>query len=144
MASDAAVISFVLGGARFNGGSLLDIARWVENGLPLDSLDRVMRLVAPDDAKFVAAIIPKAALTRCRDLRNGSLSVEEGDKVYRLAKVWAMAVRVWGDEADGLEFLRRPHPMLNSRPPRRVAVGSAAGADAVINVIGRGAYGGTA
>ncbi|MFN3592128.1 MAG: antitoxin Xre/MbcA/ParS toxin-binding domain-containing protein, partial [Thermaurantiacus sp.] len=72
----------------------------------------------------------------------GTLSVEEGNKVARLAKVWAMAMRVWGDEEDAREFLRRPHPMLDGRMPRDVAAASDPGADAVVNLIGGGAYGG--
>lgn len=154
MASDVAVISDLLvGGASVQPkargrkppaqtGSLLDVARRVENGLPLSALDRVVAFVAPDDARFATKIVPKATLSRRRTSPDSALSVEESNKVARLAKVWAAAVRVWKDEADAREFLRRPHPMLDVRAPREIAVASDPGADAVVNVIGRGAYGG--
>ncbi|MBL8658882.1 MAG: DUF2384 domain-containing protein [Rhodospirillales bacterium] len=142
MASDVAMISNILGGSTFEADSLLDIAHRVETGLPLAALDRVVRFVAPDDAHFVGTIVPRATLSRRRASPKGALSAEESNKVARLAKVWAMAMRVWDDEADAREFLRRPHPMLEGRPPREVAVASDLGTDAVINVMGRGAYGG--
>ena len=142
MAADVAAISFILSGDAPKPLSLLGVARLVETGLPLAALDRVVRAVAPDDASFIASIVPKATLSRRRAAASGTLSAEESNKVARLAKVWAMAVRVWNDEADARAFLRRPHPMLEGRPPRDVAVASDPGADAVANIIGRGAYGG--
>ena len=142
MSADITLISDILGGASFKIGSLLDLARRVENGLPLAALDRVAHRLAPGDARFAATIIPKATLSRRRSTPNGALSVEESNRLARLAKVWAMALRIWGDEADAREFLRRPHPLLEGRPPREVALASDPGADAVVNVIGRGAYGG--
>ena len=145
MASDIALIASVIGGGPSKGGnkgSLLDIAERVERGLPIAALNRIMAFVAPDDGGFIARIVPKATLSRRRASEAGRLSVEEGNKVARLAKVWAMAMRVWDDEESAREFLRRPHPMLDGRAPREVAVASDPGADAVVNLIGRGAYGG--
>lgn len=142
MAADVVTLSRILAGDPPQPASLLGIARLVETGLPLAALDRVLRAVAPDDARFVASIVPKATLTRRRATPSGALSAEESNKVARLAKVWAMALSVWKDEDDAREFLSRPHPMLEGRPPREVAVGSDPGADAVVNIIGRGAYGG--
>jgi len=142
MATDVATISSILGGSTCEVGSLLDIAHRVETGLPLSALDRVVQCVAPGEARFVGTIVPNATLSRRRSSPKGALSVEESNKVARLAKVWAMALRLWDDEADAREFLRRPHPMLEGRAPRDVAVASGPGADAVINVMGRGAYGG--
>jgi len=142
MASSAATISVMLGAPKARSGSLFEIARTVEAGLPVSALDRVVGFVAPDDAGFVTRVVPKATLTRRRASEDQTLSVEESNKVARLAKVWAMAMRVWGDEADARAFLRRPHPMLDGRAPRDVALASDPGADAVINLIGGGAYGG--
>ena len=63
MAADVAAISFILSGDAPKPLSLLGIARLVETGLPLAALDRVVRAVAPDDASFVARIVPKATLS---------------------------------------------------------------------------------
>ncbi len=132
----------ILTSDRLSGGSPFEIARRVERGLPVAALDQMVQLVAPEDARFSASIVPKATLSRRRKTPHGRLSVEEGNKVARLAKVWDFAISVWGDAASAAEFLRRPHPMLDGRPPRDVVVASDPGADAVINLMGRGAYGG--
>ncbi len=142
MAADATSIFSILSDEAPGATSLLGMARLVEAGLPLTALDRMVRAIAPNDANFVATIVPKATLSRRRAAMAGTLSAEESNKVARLAKVWAMAMRVWGNEADARTFLSRPHPMLEGRPPRDVAVASDPGADAVMNIIGRGAYGG--
>lgn len=142
MPTEAATISRILGAPRARSGSLFDIARTVEAGLPVAALERVVGFVAPDDAGFATRLVPKATLSRRRASEAGTLSVEESNKVARLAKVWAMAMRVWGDEEDARAFLRRPHPMLDGRAPRDVAAASDPGADAVVNLIGGGAYGG--
>ncbi len=142
MAADGATVLSILSDEDPGATSLLGIARLVEAGLPLAALDRMVRAVAPDDPGFVASIVPKATLSRRRSGASGTLSAEESNKVARLAKVWAMAMRVWDDEDDARAFLGRPHPMLEGRKPREVAVGSDPGADAVINIMGRGAYGG--
>jgi len=142
MVGDVNSIFTILSDEAPGATSLLGMARLVEAGLPLSALDRMVRAVAPNDASFVASIVPKATLSRRRAAAAGTLSAEESNKVARLAKVWAMAMRVWNDEADARAFLSRPHPMLEGRPPRDVAVASDPGADAVMNIIGRGAYGG--
>jgi putative toxin-antitoxin system antitoxin component (TIGR02293 family) len=142
MTADVATLLSILGEARPTSGSLLDAARRVESGLPLSALERLADVVAPDEGRFLSTIVPKATLSRRRAAAGSTLSAEESNKVARLAKVWAMALQVWGEEADAREFLRRPHPLLDGRAPREVALASDPGADAVINVIGRGAYGG--
>jgi putative toxin-antitoxin system antitoxin component (TIGR02293 family) len=140
MDTELETIGKLLSGGAARPGSILDIVHKVEGGLPVAALDRVVGKVAPDDGGFAVTIVPKATLTRRRAASR--LNVDESNKVARLAKVWAMALRVWGDERDAQEFLRRPHPMLEGRAPREVTVSSEPGADAVMNLIGRGAYGG--
>jgi putative toxin-antitoxin system antitoxin component (TIGR02293 family) len=142
MPSDIATLSSLIAGPRVATDTLVDIARRVERGLPLAALERVVARVAPGDKAFETNIVPKATLSRRRASEGGSLSAEESNKVARLAKVFAMALSVWDDEDAAREFLRRPHPMLDGRAPRDVALGSDPGADAVVNLIGRGAYGG--
>jgi putative toxin-antitoxin system antitoxin component (TIGR02293 family) len=142
MAADVTTTLSILSDDKPGATSLLGMARLVEAGLPLAALDRMVRAAAPNDASFVASIVPKATLSRRRAAASGTLSAEESNKVARLAKVWAMAMRVWNDEADARTFLSRPHPMLEGRSPRDLAVASDPGADAVMNIIGRGAYGG--
>ena len=51
---------------------------------------------------------------------------------------------IYHDEDKAREFLTRRHPMLKDQKSLDVALESGAGADMVINLLGRGAYGGGA
>jgi putative toxin-antitoxin system antitoxin component (TIGR02293 family) len=122
-------------------GSPLALADRVEAGLSVDAVDRIARMLAPHDAAFKYRIVPKATLERRRKARS-RLTTEEGDRVARLGKVYEMAVSIYRDVDKAREFLARPHVMLESRAPLEVALATGPGADAVVNLLGRAAYGG--
>ncbi|HAE48472.1 antitoxin Xre/MbcA/ParS toxin-binding domain-containing protein [Tistrella mobilis] len=123
------------------GSGFALIAR-IEEGLPLDTLERVVRLVAPDDARFKYRLVPKATYERRKASK--VLSPEQGTRVARLAKVWSAAVDVWRDEAAARDFLFRPHPMLEDELPVDVVLRSEFGAELVIDILGRLKYGSAA
>jgi putative toxin-antitoxin system antitoxin component (TIGR02293 family) len=60
----------------------------------------------------------------------------------RVAKVYAIALDIFHDPAKVRDFLWRPHMMLDNKAPLEVALATGPGADAVINLLGRAAYGG--
>jgi putative toxin-antitoxin system antitoxin component (TIGR02293 family) len=62
----------------------------------------------------------------------------------RVAKVFEMATAIFGDERKARDFLGRPHVMLDNAAPLDVALATGPGADAVVNLLGRAAYGGGA
>jgi putative toxin-antitoxin system antitoxin component (TIGR02293 family) len=120
----------------------------VEDGLPLESLDRVMHAVAPSDTKFAFRIVPRATLARRRhinaaaqDRAEGRLSREEGARLVRLACVWAMAIDVWGTEDEARRFMFTPHPLLHGRPPVDVVLENELGRPVVEGLLGRLQYG---
>ncbi len=127
-------------GVREAPRSRLELADSIAAGLPVEALDRLAGIVAPDDRSFKYRLVPKATLERRARSAQG-LSVDEGDRVARLAKVFAMGLDVFHDEELTRDFLRRPHAMLEGRLPLDVALGTGPGADAVIDLLGRGAYG---
>jgi putative toxin-antitoxin system antitoxin component (TIGR02293 family) len=120
--------------------SLIKRSDEVAIGLPFAEFESTMNLVAPGGTEFMIPIIPKATLARRR--KRQRLSTEESDRLIRLQKVWDFAIFVWDDVEHAQAFLSRPHPMLGGQVPREMAVISDPGADAVINLIGGGAYGG--
>lgn len=61
----------------------------------------------------------------------------------RLATVFGSALDLYKDPAKARDFLRRPHPMLDGRVPLDVALATGPGAELVVNVLGRAAYGGS-
>jgi putative toxin-antitoxin system antitoxin component (TIGR02293 family) len=121
---------------------VLGLAYSVQKGLPVSALDRVAGRVSPDNIRrFTYRIVPKPTLERRRRDKK-PLTTEESDRLARIAKVFAFAFEVFGDEAKARSFLDRRHPMLDDAVPLDVALATGPGADAVINLLGRAAYGG--
>jgi putative toxin-antitoxin system antitoxin component (TIGR02293 family) len=141
VATAIADVESLLGVGVKDAGSLLAVADKVEAGLSASAVDHIAEALAPDDAAFKYRIVPKATLERRRKSRS-RLTKEEGDRVARLGKVYEMAISIYRDPARMREFLSRPHSMLENRAPIDVALATGAGADAVVNLLGRAAYGG--
>ncbi len=142
MPTSPATIETLLGIKPPSGGSRLDLARSVEGGLPVSALDSLAGFVAPEDTRFKFRLVSKATLERRRTSSSKRLTTEEGDRLARLAKVFSFALDIYGDAVKAREFLARPHAMLDGKPPLDVALATGPGADVVINVLGRAAYGG--
>ncbi|MBB2161607.1 antitoxin Xre-like helix-turn-helix domain-containing protein [Gluconacetobacter sacchari] len=134
-------IDAVLGVPGIGVHSRLGLVRSIEEGLPVSALDSLVSAIAPDDAQFKYRLVPKATLERRRRSSN-KLTPEEGDNVARLAKVYAFALSIYRSPEQVRTFMARPHMMLENRAPIDVAVSNSAGSDAVINLLGRAAYGG--
>ncbi len=118
----------------------LDLAEAIQKGFPVSTVERILLRIAPDDRRFRDRLIPRATLAR----RVKSLSPPESDRLARLARLWALAVDVWGTDSEALRFLAEPHPMLEGRVPRDVAVETEIGARAVEDLLGRLKYGSAA
>lgn len=114
----------------------------IENGLPLDALERVARLLAPGDAQFKYRLVPKATFERRKSSRR--LSSDEGTRLARLARVWSLSVDVWGSDEEARDFLFRPHPMMEDRRPIDVVIQSEFGAEMVLDILGGLKYGSAA
>lgn len=111
----------------------------IEHGLPFAAIDKVVRLLAPGDARFKYRLIPKATYERRK--RAHRLSPDEGTLVARLARIWAIALDIWEDEETTREFLFRRHMMLEDRRPVDVIIQSELGAELVADILGRLKYG---
>jgi putative toxin-antitoxin system antitoxin component (TIGR02293 family) len=114
----------------------------IERGLPIGALERVANLLAPGDAQFKYRLVPKATYERRKAAHR--LSSEEGMRLARLARVWSLAVDVWGSEEDAREFLFRPHPMIEDQRPIEVVIRNEFGAEMVVDILSRLKYGSAA
>lgn len=112
----------------------VDYLRLIEKGLSVSALERVAGLIAPNDAKFKFRIVPKASLARVSKHR---LNADQSVLLARIATVWAQALRVWKSDDAVRDFLFRPHPVLESRPPIDLVLENEIGADLVRGVLGR-------
>lgn len=115
----------------------LSLVRSVEQGLPIESVDELAEAIAPHDARFRYRLVPKSSLAKQRSAAGHRLTVDQGDKVFRVARVWAHARRVWKSDEAARAFLGRPHPLLDGTPPLDVVLGTMAGASLVGDILGR-------
>jgi putative toxin-antitoxin system antitoxin component (TIGR02293 family) len=129
----------LLGVERSGGDPRLRLVDAIVAGLRVSVLDDVAQAVAPDDAAFKFRISPRASLERRR--RSGRLSPGESDRLARVAAVWSLAREVFGAPETARRFLGAPHAMLEGRSPLDVVLAAGAGADVVVNILGRAAYG---
>ncbi|MGH6620108.1 MAG: antitoxin Xre/MbcA/ParS toxin-binding domain-containing protein [Alphaproteobacteria bacterium] len=135
-------ITSIIGPIPGRIASHMDLDRAIHRGLPARTVDRLSEAIAPKEPAFKFMIVAKSTLSR-RLKTKEPLTPEEGEKVARLARVWAVAKEVWRDEADARRFLETPHPLLDGRPPREVA-DSEIGAREVENILGRLRFGSAA
>ena len=118
------------------------LATSIQKGLPVAALDRFAVVVCPHNVReFTYRVVSKPTLERRRKTKK-PLNTEESDRLARIAKVFAFGLEIYHDQAKVREFLDRPHMMLDNKAPLEVALATGAGADAVINLLGRAAYGG--
>lgn len=118
-----------------------ELAAALESGLPATSLERVGRLIAPDDPGFKHRVVARATLARRK--RTDRLSLEESERVERLARLWTHALEVWKSEAAARRFLTEEHPLLSGRSPLDMAR-TEVGARLVQDILGRLEYGSAA
>jgi putative toxin-antitoxin system antitoxin component (TIGR02293 family) len=132
-----------LGGERILGRSLrteTDLQEAIRVGLPQSVVEEVMH-AAGITLKELAASLDLSPRSLQRRRREGRLASYESDRVYRLARIVALAKHYLGGEQIATRWLRRPNRALGGRTPLE-SVDTELGARAVEHVLGRIAYGG--
>lgn len=123
---------------RWAAPSIADVAH-IREGVAVGTLEGLNDVLPGTTYR----IVPKSTLAALKK-RSSRLTPEHSNRVYQAGKVVGFAMQIYRDEEKVREFLMRRHPMLNDQRPLDVALDSGAGADMVINLLGRGAYGGGA
>lgn len=138
---DAQRIAAVMGGKPILGRTVRTLGELdaiVSKGLPKQALKRVVQHVmrSPSDERTVLYhYVPRATLDRVR-----VLSRLHSERTERLARLVALAERVWDDEDDAREWLTTPHPALEGQKPIEAAV-TDLGARRAELILMKGAYG---
>ena len=91
---------------------LLDV---VEHRLPASSIHRLLAL-GITRPEIDALVIPLRTLQHRRSRRE-KLTVDESDRVLRVARLLSLAESVYESRERALGWLRRPHPRLRQRAP---------------------------
>jgi putative toxin-antitoxin system antitoxin component (TIGR02293 family) len=89
--------------------------RIVEEQLPTSSINRLLALGLTRQ-EIDALVIPLRTLQHRRSKRE-KLTIEESDRVLRLARLLSQAEIVYGSRQRALEWLRRPAARLKNRAP---------------------------
>ena len=128
----------ILGGQRVVGGAKTtprDLRERIKDGLPYRSLDYIrqrLQLSLPEAARLLH--VPLRTLARRKTAKK--LDVDESDRLYRLARIAALAVSVLGSEAKVVAWLRRPNRALGGETPIEM-LDTDVGSRQVEDVLGR-------
>ncbi len=132
-----------LGGEPVLGRSLrteMDLQASIREGFPQTVVEEVMH-AAGLTLKELATSLDLSPRSLQRRRREGRLAQYESDRLYRLARIIALAKHYLGDDEAARRWLKRPNRALGGSTPLEL-IDTELGARAVENVLGRIAYGG--
>src|SRR3990172_7394676 len=115
-----AAIAGVLGGSRAVGARPKTAADWqavIEEGIPVGSAEALKRAIAVPDRELAALLgISEKTLSRGR-AAGGRLDPVASDRLFRVARIGALANGVFESEAAAADWLKRPQIGLGGRVP---------------------------
>lgn len=126
-----------LGGRRTLGATIAsdaDLARLVRRQLPIQAIVSVVH-GGFSESEIDRFVIP-ARTRRHRIARKERLTVDESDRLVRLARIQALAEDVFGDADKANRWLRADLGILDGKPPIEVAQ-TEAGARVVEQVLAK-------
>jgi len=135
-------IAAVLGGQKVLGRGIrneFDVEECVRHGLPLEVLDVMIERSVLDAAELFGWIIPRRTLAH-RIKKKQRLSLEESNRISRVARVYALAVETFSNEDKARRWLRKPLRQLGRRTAMQM-LETELGAHQVEAILGRIAYG---
>jgi putative toxin-antitoxin system antitoxin component (TIGR02293 family) len=116
----SATIGDVLGGRKAVGARPTTAAEWqrlIEEGIPVTSAEALKRTIAVPDQLLAALLgISAKTLSRAR-AGQGRLDPVASDRLFRVARIGALAIEVLEDEARAVSWLKRPQIGLGGRTP---------------------------
>lgn len=132
-----------LGGESVLGGHLrttADLQSAIREGFPQTVVEEVMQ-AASISLKELATTLDLSQRSLQRRRREGRLASFESDRLYRLARIVALAKQYIGEAEAATRWLKRPNRALGGKIPLEL-IDTELGARTVENVLGRIAYGG--
>ncbi len=136
-------IAEVLGGRKVLGKAIKkpdDLAQLVREGLPASSVTALAEKLDLSNTVLSRKLaIPQRTLTRRLGQRS-RLTPAESDRTVRLARVYAHAVEMIGDEERAVAWLSTPNRALGGEKPLD-HLDTDVGARMVEDILGRIAYG---
>jgi putative toxin-antitoxin system antitoxin component (TIGR02293 family) len=143
MASELRAIVAELGGEAVLRRRLhreADLQAAIRDGFPQGVIDEVME-AAELTIHDIATCLDLSSRSLQRRRKEGRLARFESDRLYRLARIIALAKTSLGGRHVATRWLKRPNRALGGKVPLAV-IDTEIGARAVENVLGRIAFGG--
>jgi putative toxin-antitoxin system antitoxin component (TIGR02293 family) len=131
----------IVGGAAVVGGSAgagVDLAKLVRRGLPVGAVQFVLDSGVLSAAELDRIVLPRKTLANRRKL--GTLTLEQSDRLVRVARVIAAAEETFGSREKAGTWLRRPTTTLAGESPLDL-LDTDEGAREVETLLGRIAHG---
>ena len=132
-----------LGGEQILGHGLSsdrDMREAIREGFPPAVVGELVR-ASGLTLKELASALDLSARSLQRRRRSGRLAHHESDRLYRFARIVAIANEYLGDRERAIRWLKRPNRALGGLAPV-AALDTELGARQVENILGRVAYGG--
>lgn len=132
-----------LGGERTLGRALSsdrDMREAIRDGFPPAVVKELMR-TSGFTLKELASALDLSPRSLQRRRRSGKLARYESDRLYRLARIVAIANEYLGDHERAMRWLKHPNRALGGLAPI-AAIDTELGARQVESILGRVAYGG--
>jgi putative toxin-antitoxin system antitoxin component (TIGR02293 family) len=142
MADNLRAVVRELGGERVLGRPLAndsDLREAIRDGFPHAVLSQVMRASGLTLQELAAALDLSSRSLQRR--RRGRLARFESDRIYRMARLLALARETLGESERAIRWLKRANRALGGLAPI-AAIDTEPGARQVENLLGRIAYGG--
>jgi putative toxin-antitoxin system antitoxin component (TIGR02293 family) len=143
MANELRAVVDELGGEAVLGRRFsrdVDLQAAIREGFPQKVIEELME-AADLSIKELAASLDLSPRSLQRRRRQGRLARYESDRIYRLARIVALAKSSLGGRDAATRWLKRPNRALGGNAPLAV-IDTELGARAVENVLGRIAFGG--
>lgn len=143
MVNELQAVVAELGGKRTLGRSLSsdrDMREAIREGFPPAVVERLMQ-ASGLTLKELAGALDLSPRSLQRRRRSGKLARYESDRLYRLARLVAIATEYLGDAERARRWLKHPNRALGGLSPV-AALDTEVGARQVENILGRIAFGG--
>lgn len=143
MVNELRAVVAELGGEETLGRALTseqDLRQAIRDGFPPAVVEELMR-ASGLTLKELATALDLSPRSLQRRRRTGRLARYESDRLYRLARIVALADEFLGDHDRAVRWLKRPNRALGNVAPI-AAIDTELGARQVENILGRIGYGG--
>jgi putative toxin-antitoxin system antitoxin component (TIGR02293 family) len=143
MVNELQAVVAELGGKRTLGRTFSshgDLREAIREGFPPGVVEKLMQ-ASGLTLKELADALDLSPRSLQRRRRTGKLARYESDRLYRLARIVAIANDYLGSHERALRWLKRPNRALGGLAPV-AAIDTELGARQVENILGRIAYGG--